>query len=551
MAIGINTLIFFLTFLGAGSLFFKFFQNSYITSYSNIFETISIKIVVGVIFISFILMLINFFLPINKLVGLCIIIFFSFFSLVNLKNKNKTFYIISYSILLIIFAYALLSFSKLYEDSYIYHLSFSKTLSENKLIIGLNSLSYRFGHISIFQYPEILENSLSLKNNLMATVKAIFFSSIFIFFISKLIFEKNILLKLFSIFIFLFICIRLNRFGDFGNDATTHLTFFLLIYLFIELQIKNNNYNDYISIILLLTIFCFFQKTFFILSFLLPFYLLCKNYKKIVFFNRINFFLIFFFIIFLSKNFLNTSCFIFPIYFTCYDYLNSFSNIDLIENVKEFAVYQEAWVKGWNKSILNVSQIEYLQNFNWLNTWYKQHFIIVTKKLFPFFSVIIFLTLLDKLISNVKSDNTPNDSKIINTLLICNLIFSIIWFLKFPTFRYGSSFLIMNFFPIFFIINKNVIFNNKKISLILIVGLIIFFGKNLNRIKSDYNLLSFYPSYKINNINQLQEREINNVTIYLGAGVTKCGFISLCTDNVESFNKVKVKEKFNYKIFYR
>ena len=551
MAITINTLIFFLTFLGAGSFFFKIFHNDYIKNYSNIFELISIRIIVGFIFVSFFLVLINFFLPINKTISLSIIIFFIFFTLINPKDKNNILYVFLYGISLIILAFALLSYSKLYEDSYLYHLAFSKTLSENKIIIGLNNLSYRFGHISIFQYLEILENSLFLKNNLMTTVKTIYFSSIFIFFINKIIFEKNILLRFFSIFIFLFICIRFNRFGDFGNDVTTHLTFFLLTYFFIEFEVKKNNYNDYFSIISLLTIFCFFQKTFFILSFLLLFYLLCKNFKKIIFLKGINIFLVTFFIIFLSKNFLNTSCFVFPIYFTCFDYLNSFSDINLIEGVKEFSVYQEAFVKGWSKSILRMPHIEYLQDFNWFNTWYNHHFPVVIKKLLPFFFVIIFFTLLDKLISKTKNEGIVNYNKILITIIIFNLIFSIIWFFKFPTFRYGSSFLIMIFFPIFYFINKNIIFNNKKLFLILTVGLMIFFGKNLNRIIKDNNLLSFYPSYQLNNINQLSERKINNLNIYLGAGIINCGFISLCTDSVEFFKEIKVEEKFSYLIFYR
>ena len=79
----------------------------------------------------------------------------------------------------------------------------------------------------------------------------------------------------------------------------------------------------------------------------------------------------------------------------------------------------------------------------------------------------------------------------------------------------------------------------------------IFFGKNLNRIIKDNNLLSFYPSYQLNNINQLSERKINNLNIYLGAGIINCGFISLCTDSVEFFKEIKVEEKFSYLIFYR
>ena len=238
MTIIINTIIFFLTFLGAGSFFFKIFHNNYIKNYSNIFELISIRIVVGFIFVSFFMILINFFLPLNKIISFSIIAFFIFFTLINLKNENNILSIFLYGFFLIILAFALLSYTKLYEDSYIYHLAFSKTISENKIIIGLNNLSYRFGHISIFQYLEILENSLFLKNNPMTTVKTIFFSSIFIFFINKLIFEKNILLKLFSIFVFLFICIRFNSFLYFGNDSTTNLTFFLLTYFFIEFEVK-------------------------------------------------------------------------------------------------------------------------------------------------------------------------------------------------------------------------------------------------------------------------------------------------------------------------
>ena len=127
--------------------------------YKNNNFSIFYKALIGVITASFIALLLNFFTPLNKGINsfILILIFFIFFLKlkVNIKKKEIIFLIIS---TLICFLLILLS-NVNRPDAGLYHLPYIAILNEYKIIFGLNNLHSRFGHVSIIQYLNALNNN--------------------------------------------------------------------------------------------------------------------------------------------------------------------------------------------------------------------------------------------------------------------------------------------------------------------------------------------------------------------------------------------------------
>ena len=99
------------------------------------------------IFLSFIALIINFILPLNKFVGdilffFLIIYFFKIYTkFSNKKELNK-----------LLFFVTIISFILIYgsninrPDAGLYHLPYISILQENKIILGITNLHHRFGH---------------------------------------------------------------------------------------------------------------------------------------------------------------------------------------------------------------------------------------------------------------------------------------------------------------------------------------------------------------------------------------------------------------------
>ena len=136
------------------------------------------KIVFGLIIISLIALLLNFFLPLspnlNTLI-FCLIIIIAFFKKILFKSKQD---------ILIIFIISILSsLFLLYSDSYrpdagLYHYPYIKILNDEKIIFGLSNLHTRFGHISILQYQSAFFNNLIFGLNATVIPSAIIASTI-------------------------------------------------------------------------------------------------------------------------------------------------------------------------------------------------------------------------------------------------------------------------------------------------------------------------------------------------------------------------------------
>ena len=451
----------------------------------NFFESL----IYGFIFISFFSLLLNFFTSLNQQLNSVIIIILLIIYFLIFRKHLKTDLIL---LLIISFLSVLImSFENINRpDGGLYHFPFINILNDEKLIVGLSNLHFRYGHISIIQYISSIYNNYLFTDNGTLIPPTIIFFSLLGYFLYEIFFSKSDkFYKLLSLLFVLYILINMNRYSSWGNDDFASIIFFIVLiesYKFL----LDYNLNTYSKITLLCTI-CFLIKTFYLIIFLVPVILFFISFKKIGlgnYFNRSLFFCFIFITLWLIRGFLSTSCLIFPIEFTCYENFDWSLKEKAILNI---SIISEAWSKDWPNFELqkNYGYDYYISNFNWISTWIKNHFIVILKNL----SILIPIIFITKFY--IKIDLNTLQKKFINSACFVLTIFILIWFLKFPILRYGEGILvslviIVSFYLKFSFLTKDL----RTISFILIIifctGVFlknsIKFYNNFNKVYVDY-----------------------------------------------------------------
>ena len=207
-----------------GNLTYKFFFK-----YKNP-NTIDNSIL-GLIFFCFISLLINFFFPLNIIVNssvIFLIIIIFIIKKVSLSKKDLFFLFQSSLVCFLLILYD----TEFRPDAGLYHIPFVQILNESNIIIGLSNLHERFGHISIIQYLSAINfNLFTDKIGIILPLASfcVFLYFYFFYDIYKLIKKKEGFSygKIFSLFIIIYITYKINRYGEFGNDAPAHLFIFI------------------------------------------------------------------------------------------------------------------------------------------------------------------------------------------------------------------------------------------------------------------------------------------------------------------------------------
>ena len=482
------------------------------------------NLIYGFIFLSFLALLLNFFFPLNRFVNTIILLI----PLIIILNKFSYFYNLNFLKFLAInsiIIFLLITKSNVYRpDAYLYHIPFIDILNHNKIILGLSNLHYRFGHISIIQYSSsIFNNYIFLKNGIFFSI-AIVASAIIANFIFNLInsIEKNKydIHFFFVLFVIIFISYKMNRYSEYGNDSPTHFMFF---YLISEILKSLSEKKDNLPELILISVFILMNKITMGLSIILPLLLLFKKISKSVLLNKTNFFTIIFLFLWLIKNILISGCIIYPIKNTCFSNL-SWSDIEL---TKKVSVENEAWTKGWidQKGENKYSTNDYIKDFNWIKTWSQNHLKKINSIVTPYivFLLIIFFILLIR----SKKNDYINISLIYIYLISLLGIFSLVWFLKVPVFRYGYSYIISFVCLIlaYLSYSRNNLENKKIFICIIILCISIFVIKNSIRIFDPNKNFAeeIWPKIKLfSEKKELKEVKLNNFTYY--ESPSECGF---------------------------
>jgi hypothetical protein len=478
--------------------------------------------IIGIIFASIIPFLLNFFISLNRFLNDLIFISPFLTVLFNTKLRNeinfKKIFIITLIVSLI--STFLISYDNVYRpDAGLYHLPFISILNDNKIIIGLSNLHFRFGHISIIQYLSAsFNNHIFLDNGILIPL-AIIFSFFILYFINFCIEEKNSINFLVVLIFTIFIFFRMNRYSSFGNDAPAHFFFLFLIVLTLNYRKYIDNFNFFFNKICLVSIFIFFNKITMLLAFFIPiFFIFNKKFLKI-YKDKFFILLIIIFLSWIGKNILISGCAAFPLEQTCFKSLEWFDKSDIRRsNAISGRVENEAWTKGVTGQTEKNFE-EYISSLDWINIWKKNHGVKIIKKITPFLIFILLLTVYIVVIGKkIKFNIFDKKNNFLFFLIILNLVGSLMWFFKFPVFRYGYGYLITSFAIIYSLIIFSLIEPNyqklkkasKLVVCILFIGILskhsIRIYENINvknspwpNIYSDQNLNKKYqvfPNYK-------------------------------------------------------
>ena len=458
-------------------------------------------IVSGYFFVGILSLIFHFFISVNNLFSLLLILFSFFLFFFNKKNIFTKDFLILF-ILSNLLGIILISFSDHPIDANMYHHPYISYLKSEKIIFGVANLEFRFGHISFMQYVQAVYVNNLFHLSVFAAINIIFFTS-FVYTIIKNFFllKKFNYCSIVSFLIVTFLLIKFSRYREYGNDLIPLLVcFYFFIQIINEINMPTNTKKFLINIFPIFIVFILSHKISYVFSGLI--FLILLNYKKNNFFKNLKkgycVFAFIFLVLWVIKNYINTSCLIFPIEFTCIK--NSHFQLFGLSDPSNVSFLSELWAKAFidHPDWQSLDLHNFIKGFNWVSNWSNSHLIKIFEKLGPllFFIVLVFVYFF---ILRKKIVFLEIEKKILikNYLLLLLILFGLfIWFLKAPLFRYGAfyitSFLIM-FFTI--IINHFFYFRDLKsfnfFKVLICLSIIFFIGKNFQRISNSNS--GFFP----------------------------------------------------------
>jgi len=534
----LNIIIHFLLFLFIaffnGIVFFKliFFKNLEL----NLFETS----ILGLIVTGFIAQTLNFFIPLNDY----LIYFNLLINITVLIIHRKKFLInfnkITFSILI---AMIILCLSQIYSSEFSddlahYHGGQIINSDNSKYIVGINFLHHHYGYGSLWLLTHSYLNFNESFLQDIHVVNAIILFLILSYFITEYIKKKdtnnNFLYVVLGVFI-LFFLMKYTRLKEFGLDRPGILLFSFLTYLSFKYENKlASRQSDIIILTLIVSLFITGIKLFFIFSFIIPLFLIIK-YKNYKFFLKKEFlFLSFFGLGYLGKNILWTGCLIYPLYFTCFDQLD-WNSKDIAYNIFSKT---EAHTKGFDSYGGHLSRQEYLQDFNWIQTWFG----IVSEEFLTYLglSILIIAILL------ASGSVVNNTSKFLwnRSFLLPLFVANFFLFFKTPVIRYHHTLFLLFVLLFFSLIKKDFLKKQTYFFTIIIFLFSLNLGKNFTRIYKN-NFLN-NPIQHLKEIKWYQEptqKKLNEFVYYNG-------WIGAYPIGNESLDQYKYKKRF-FDVIYK
>ena len=552
-------------FLIVGSISSRVLFNENINEKNNYYEFALFGIIVS----SILAFLINFFVSLNRYINDLlfilpfIVLLFNSHLKINLEFKE----LFKLSLIVAIISTVVISYDNVYRpDAGSYHLPFISILNDNKIIIGLSNLHFRFGHISIMQYLSASFNNHIFFDNGILIPGGIIFTFMTLYLLTNIYNQKNNFIVLISFIFLIFIFFRMNRYSSLGNDGPAHFYFMYLMILTLNYKEYIQNYNNFFNKISLIGIFIFFNKLTMLLALLIPLFFIFQNNFLKIYKSKIFLCIILIFFSWIGKNIITSGCAAFPLEQTCFKKLQWFDKSETRRsNAKSGRIENEAWTKGAPNQT-EKSFEEFIQTFEWINTWKKHHGKKIIKKITPFLIFVSIFTLFIVMTGKNKKFTIFNKKeKIFWFLIFLNLFGSILWFIKFPVFRYGYGYLI-SFFGILyvFILLKvyEINFSNfrKKLKLIFIIFFIGLLSKHSLRIYQNFDLETtpwpvIYSDNPLIVQNKMTPHFQNNEIIFYTPQLSMCYYSNLspCTNmakNEFDVKDIKMEKVKSYKKYY-
>lgn len=432
----------------------------------------------GLIFIGFLFILINFFIPISDSISALTILIGSilyFFYFFNLRSKKQELiFIISVSLMAFFY-----SFYAGLNDDFIYHYETIKNYKNKNLfeIMHHRMHSYNSHWLflnSIFSFSSYT-TSLFVLSSLLFSISIYDFYSAFKKYLKKNYYFTSTICYFFLIF---FIGV-LDKYKDLGTDVpgliVSIYVIIIITYYIFDKKIKES--SNIFLIILSLSLFAVQIKITNSLIILFVIFLIFRlNLSKI------NYFLFLFICLiplpWIFQNFIISNCLVWPIVLTC------FANTDL-------AIREIYLIESFAKGDINVS-IE-LNGLNWVKVWFTNHFYKILEIYFVYILLLIapfFYILLSKTYKKTNFINSIKDIYFNSNYIIIFLIIyisNIIWFLNAPAYRFGIFYnlclIIFLILPLWLYMLEKFFNNLHKYSKIILYLVFIFFiYENISKI---------------------------------------------------------------------
>lgn len=502
----LTTILFFITAtfvcLGYGKLFANLFSKKIKISLGEIG-------IYGLFFLGFLSILLHFFFPINYFVTSFICLFGLYYFV---AEKINLFLIEKKNFLIFIFLIPTLILFEYHADYFWYHLPYVNITSENKIIFGLANLNDNLGYGHLWYDIITLFNLPIIQTKYLSIVSIVFLFFFLIYLKDEYLFHKKNIVRIFILFSACLILLIYKNSKDYGSEIQVNLIYIicsLKIILFYNIENKVEKEFLIISIIILF-FFSILIRTNSIIFFPLIFLFLVLNIKSLLNITKTKklliFFLICFTLIYLVKNLIISGCLSYPVYNTCFDFVDwgigyeqaKLKFYHLSAQSKGYLV----WLKNQNyisdnfdfyiyRDNLNfISPEKYINEENWIKHWWLYEYDVDR-----FLNIIYFflLTYLITFVFSVKygfKKKSILKKKFFFLILFMLPIFS--WLLLLPQTRYGGYGIIFSFFCMLTIIllEKFKRINFLPIYIIISLAFLNFEYKNIERILANFDLLN-------------------------------------------------------------
>ena len=503
--------------IGYGLFFFKIFKNTIDLEFEY-------NLLGSLLFLISLSFFTHFFFShgyIHNVIILLIGIILFLFNLPKEKNKIKK-HIKYIGIIFGILTVALLT-HKTHDDFPYYHFPYTYYLTQENLVVGAGQLVHAFRtpssifYLNSLFYLPIVEYFLFN----MGAILILGFSNLILIFKLKNDFKskKYDFIFFLTLLSFLFINIFFYRIAEHGTDRSAQvLMFILFIEAFNLYRMPINTEKIFTKIFILLGLIITL-KAFYVLYLLIliPTLLEIKKNKLFLNFLKNFYFYIFCFVgLFLMLiNIFNSGCILYPVSVTC------FTNLDwsLFYEAKSSNDWYEQWAKAGAGPNHRVTDPEdYIKGFNWVSNWMEMYFF---NKVSDFILGLVFLLSVVLFIFYSRKKSYKKIKKQNYYIYLISLILLLEWFYNHPSLRYGGYSLValIMFMPFSLYISQfiSIRFLKEKIIFLIVLSLIIFVGRNVNRInyeiqKYDYKVFS-YPFYYLDQVHFRVDKYFNSMLV--------------------------------------
>ena len=500
-------------------LFFYFLILYSIMGYGKIFTLInsnyqasSFDGLLGLALLIFISYLTNIFSPHDYLHNSIIILFglivfvYDFRQNFSKRRKELRDLTITFSIIFM----GLLMF-KNHDDFFYYHFPYTIILTEFEKVFGLGNLNHGFRTPSSIFYL----NSLFY----LPGIKYFFLNSgaVYIFgfsnFVLYNVIKDQLVKKDFNHILFLsllsllYINTTFPRLSEHGTDRSALILIFLMSIFYLKSlnyekkKLDQKYFSNYYTKLAVLFAIIISLKAFYIIYsiiFLLWFFQIRKFLKlniliNLVLKNYYTYLILMLFIFTIFTIFTNTGCLIYPARSTCFENL---SWAIPLQQVDQMYLWYEQWSKGGAGPNFRVENpVLYVANFNWVSNWIDIYFF---NKVSDNILVIITISIITIFLFRYNQFKTKVKKHNYKFFYLLILLLTLEWFCNHPALRYGGYTLLalIFFIPVSIYLSKykfEYLAIKKKTYLILLLAIILFVSRNINRIDKEFEQYGYNP----------------------------------------------------------